>query len=78
MLSSRAQNINIDKNSCFTVLCLFRFPQDIIHKISSPYGNVQRIVIFKKNGVQAMVEYPSKKLDQYFDFRLICQFDVII
>lgn len=29
-----------------------------MHTINSPYGQVQRIVIFKKNGVQAMVEYP--------------------
>ena len=29
-----------------------------MHTICSPYGTVLRIVIFKKNGVQAMVEYP--------------------
>lgn len=29
-----------------------------MHTICSPYGEVQRIVIFKKHGVQAMVEYP--------------------
>lgn len=29
-----------------------------MHKICTSYGQVQRIVIFKKNGVQAMVEYP--------------------
>ena len=29
-----------------------------MHTISAPSGQVQRIVIFKKNGVQAMVEYP--------------------
>ncbi|CAG9572607.1 unnamed protein product [Danaus chrysippus] len=33
---------------------------DVIHTISSPHGQVQRIVVFKKNGVQAMVEYPFK------------------
>ncbi|KAG1681987.1 Heterogeneous nuclear ribonucleoprotein L [Nymphon striatum] len=32
--------------------------RDIIHTIASPLGKVLRIVIFKKNGVQAMVEYP--------------------
>ncbi|XP_022250108.1 heterogeneous nuclear ribonucleoprotein L-like isoform X2 [Limulus polyphemus] len=32
---------------------------DVIHTISSPSGKVQRIVIFKKNGVQAMVEFDS-------------------
>ncbi|XP_068624564.1 heterogeneous nuclear ribonucleoprotein L isoform X3 [Battus philenor] len=32
---------------------------DVIHTISTPHGNVQRIVVFKKNGVQAMVEFES-------------------
>lgn len=32
--------------------------QEVLHTISVPSGQVQRIVIFKKNGVQAMVEYP--------------------
>ncbi|XP_076464573.1 heterogeneous nuclear ribonucleoprotein L-like isoform X1 [Babylonia areolata] len=32
---------------------------DVMHTICSPYGQVQRIVIFKKNGVQAMVEYDN-------------------
>ncbi|KAL0274271.1 UNVERIFIED_CONTAM: hypothetical protein PYX00_006738 [Menopon gallinae] len=31
---------------------------EVIHTISAPSGNVLRIVIFKKTGVQAMVEYP--------------------
>ncbi|KAK8774294.1 hypothetical protein V5799_011172 [Amblyomma americanum] len=31
---------------------------DVIHTICTPSGKVLRIVIFKKNGVQAMVEYP--------------------
>ena len=30
-----------------------------MHTICSPHGNVFRIVIFKKNGVQAMVEFDS-------------------
>ncbi|XP_066953931.1 heterogeneous nuclear ribonucleoprotein L isoform X20 [Macrobrachium rosenbergii] len=30
---------------------------DVIHTICQPFGNVLRIVIFKKNGVQAMVEF---------------------
>ncbi|XP_049882230.1 heterogeneous nuclear ribonucleoprotein L isoform X2 [Pectinophora gossypiella] len=30
---------------------------DVIHTISTPHGQVQRIVVFKKNGVQAMVEF---------------------
>ncbi|XP_048488174.1 heterogeneous nuclear ribonucleoprotein L isoform X2 [Plutella xylostella] len=32
---------------------------DVVHTISSPHGQVQRIVVFKKNGVQAMVEFDS-------------------
>lgn len=32
---------------------------DVIHTICSPSGKVLRIVIFKKNGVQAMVEFDS-------------------
>ena len=32
---------------------------DVIHQICSPQGKVDRIVIFKKNGVQAMVEFDS-------------------
>lgn len=32
---------------------------DVIHTICQPYGNVLRIVIFKKNGVQCMVEYET-------------------
>ncbi|KAK3082700.1 hypothetical protein FSP39_003104 [Pinctada imbricata] len=31
---------------------------DVMHTINSPYGQVQRIVIFKKNGVQAM-QFPK-------------------
>lgn len=32
---------------------------DVIHQICTPQGKVLRIVIFKKNGVQAMVEFDS-------------------
>ncbi|XP_045487259.1 heterogeneous nuclear ribonucleoprotein L isoform X2 [Pieris rapae] len=32
---------------------------DVVHTISTPHGQVQRIVVFKKNGVQAMVEFES-------------------
>jgi len=31
----------------------------VLYTICNPCGPVQRIVIFRKNGVQAMVEYPS-------------------
>lgn len=32
--------------------------QDVLYTICNNCGPVQRIVIFRKNGVQAMVEYP--------------------
>ena len=34
------------------------FQQDVMRTICSPYGFVQRIVIFRKNGLQVLVEYP--------------------
>jgi len=44
----------------FTILNpQFSISVDVLHKITSPYGQVQRIVIFKKNGVQAMVEFDN-------------------
>jgi heterogeneous nuclear ribonucleoprotein L len=32
---------------------------DVMHTITSPHGTVNRIVIFRKNGVQAMVEFET-------------------
>ena len=32
---------------------------DVLHTITSPFGKLIRIVIFKKNGVQAMLEFDS-------------------
>ncbi|XP_059608552.1 heterogeneous nuclear ribonucleoprotein L isoform X3 [Phlebotomus argentipes] len=44
----------------FTVINpLYPITVEVLHTISHPYGQVQRIVIFKKNGVQAMVEFDS-------------------
>lgn len=43
----------------------FQYFQEVLHTISSPHGQVQRIVIFKKNGVQAMVEYPFSRFNEY-------------
>lgn len=40
-------------------LCALQCLQDVIHTISSPYGMVQRVAIFRKNGVQALVEFDS-------------------
>ncbi|KAB0399531.1 hypothetical protein E2I00_018749 [Balaenoptera physalus] len=31
---------------------------DVLYTVCNPVGKVQRIVIFKRNGIQAMVEYP--------------------
>jgi hypothetical protein len=31
----------------------------VIHKITSPHGNVLRIVVFRKLGIQAMVEFDT-------------------
>lgn len=33
--------------------------QDVLYTVCNPIGNVLRIVIFKRNGIQAMVEYPD-------------------
>lgn len=38
---------------------IFLSLQDVLHKICVPHGQVMRIVIFKKNGVQAMVEFDN-------------------
>lgn len=52
--------------NCINYLIFFCLPsflcplvQDVLHKICQPHGQVLRIVIFKKNGVQAMVEFES-------------------
>merc|ERR1712223_170613 len=44
----------------FTVLNpTYRITCDVLHTITSPFGKLIRIVIFKKNGVQAMLEFDS-------------------
>lgn len=40
------------------LLCVCSPLQDVLYTICNNCGPVQRIVIFRKNGVQAMVEYP--------------------
>ena len=40
----------------------FLIDQDVLHTITQTFGDVLRIVIFKKHGVQAMVEYPFPKM----------------
>ncbi|NXE44200.1 HNRPL protein, partial [Ptilorrhoa leucosticta] len=44
----------------FTILNpIYSITTDVLYTICNPCGPVQRIVIFRKNGVQAMVEYPG-------------------
>eukprot|EP01113_Clastostelium_recurvatum_P023808 TRINITY_DN283_c0_g1_i3.p1 TRINITY_DN283_c0_g1~~TRINITY_DN283_c0_g1_i3.p1 ORF type:complete len:491 (-),score=129.60 TRINITY_DN283_c0_g1_i3:81-1553(-) len=38
---------------------LFNITVEVLYAIMSPYGNLQRIVIFNKNGVQALVEFDN-------------------
>ncbi|XP_067243793.1 heterogeneous nuclear ribonucleoprotein L-like isoform X3 [Chanodichthys erythropterus] len=38
---------------------LYPITTDVLYTVCNPIGNVLRIVIFKRNGIQAMVEYPS-------------------
>lgn len=40
-------------------LCVF--VQDVLYTVCNPIGSVLRIVIFKRNGIQAMVEYPFRQ-----------------
>ncbi len=46
----------------YTVSELGTFSQDVLYTICNNCGPVQRIVIFRKNGVQAMVEYPFPRV----------------
>ena len=39
--------------------------QDVLYTICNNCGPVQRIVIFRKNGVQAMVEYPFSESEYH-------------
>ncbi|TKS67969.1 Heterogeneous nuclear ribonucleoprotein L-like [Collichthys lucidus] len=38
---------------------LYPITTDVLYTVCNPVSNVQRIVIFKRNGIQAMVEYPG-------------------
>uniref|UniRef100_A0A3B5B3I7 Heterogeneous nuclear ribonucleoprotein L-like n=1 Tax=Stegastes partitus TaxID=144197 RepID=A0A3B5B3I7_9TELE len=38
---------------------LYPITTDVLYTVCNPVGNVLRIVIFKRNGIQAMVEYPD-------------------
>ena len=44
----------------FTVLNpIYPITCEVLHTICSPYGKLFRIVIFKKNGIQAMLEFDN-------------------
>ncbi|CAJ1054175.1 heterogeneous nuclear ribonucleoprotein L-like [Xyrichtys novacula] len=42
---------------------LYPITTDVLYAVCNPVANVLRIVIFKRNGVQAMVEYPDRSAD---------------
>ncbi|CAL8111479.1 unnamed protein product [Orchesella dallaii] len=55
----REESERVNHILLFTILNpMYPITTDVIHTISSPHGQVLRIVVFKKHGVQAMVEYP--------------------
>lgn len=58
-VNSRLASISISILIPFGFLFFIFLLQDVLHKICNPHGQVLRIVIFKKNGVQAMVEFDS-------------------
>lgn len=58
-VNSRLASISILISFRFSLSFSFCLLQDVLHKICNPHGQVLRIVIFKKNGVQAMVEFDS-------------------
>ncbi|KAJ0004648.1 hypothetical protein NQD34_010862 [Periophthalmus magnuspinnatus] len=43
---------------------LYPITTDVLYKVCNPIGNVLRIVIFKRNGIQAMVEFESVQCAQ--------------
>ncbi|XP_054282546.1 heterogeneous nuclear ribonucleoprotein L-like isoform X2 [Macrosteles quadrilineatus] len=56
----RPENLTPNHVLLFTIVNpLYPITVHVLHTICSPIGQVQRIVIFKKNGVQAMVEFDS-------------------
>ncbi|XP_047000111.1 heterogeneous nuclear ribonucleoprotein L isoform X1 [Schistocerca americana] len=56
----RTENEKPNHVLLFTVLNpVYPITVEVLHTICSPSGQVLRIVIFKKNGVQAMVEFDS-------------------
>jgi heterogeneous nuclear ribonucleoprotein L len=44
---------------CTILNPIYNITVDVIYAIMSPYGNVLRIVVFNKNGVQSLVEFEN-------------------
>uniref|UniRef100_A0A665TP54 Heterogeneous nuclear ribonucleoprotein L-like n=1 Tax=Echeneis naucrates TaxID=173247 RepID=A0A665TP54_ECHNA len=42
---------------------LYPITTDVLYTVCNPVSNVLRIVIFKRNGIQAMVEYPDSSVE---------------
>uniref|UniRef100_UPI00358FB6CB heterogeneous nuclear ribonucleoprotein L-like isoform X2 n=1 Tax=Myxine glutinosa TaxID=7769 RepID=UPI00358FB6CB len=57
---SGSDDANVNNILLFTILNpLYPITTDVVYTICSPCGTVLRIVIFKKNGVQSLVEFDS-------------------
>lgn len=57
----------------FYFMLNFFFPilvQDVLYTVCNPIGSVLRIVIFKRNGIQAMVEYPYGECEHVYLYML--------
>jgi hypothetical protein len=74
MHSTKPQCIHFDLWAewfCLVFIQLWKFLlflQDVMHTICSPHGRVEKIVIFKKQAVQSMVQYPWCK--SYWKFSI--------
>ncbi|XP_023703865.1 heterogeneous nuclear ribonucleoprotein L isoform X2 [Cryptotermes secundus] len=56
----RTENEKVNHVLLFTVLNpVYPITVEVLHTICSPSGQVLRIVVFRKNGIQAMVEFDS-------------------
>ncbi|XP_021931437.1 heterogeneous nuclear ribonucleoprotein L isoform X1 [Zootermopsis nevadensis] len=56
----RSDNDKVNHVLLFTIINpVYPITVEVLHTICSPSGQVLRIVIFKKNGIQAMVEFDS-------------------
>ncbi|XP_065919723.1 heterogeneous nuclear ribonucleoprotein L-like isoform X2 [Dysidea avara] len=54
------EDVSVNNILLYTIFNpIYPITVDVIHTISSPCGMVQRVAIFRKNGVQALVEFDS-------------------